>query len=324
MRYNFSAQHNTRRGAAATMAEYPLIHYLQKEINPMYAITGAFGQTGLALSQALLDAGKPFRMIVRRDDGQATLWRDKGAEVVVADLSNATELPQAFHNVEAAYLMNPPAYFVPDMFMQARQVHANLISAANAAAVPYVVALSSVGAQHAQGTGNILTAYDFEQQLAGYQGKLTILRAANFMENWAWSLPPVMEQSKLPSMFRPIDNALPMVSALDIGRAAASLMSERPTVRRIVELHGPQDYSPIDAANVLSTLLGRPIQAFEDNEADWSSIMLRKGFPRSAVDAFIEMFSGFNSGHIVFEGTHQTMRGNVGLAEALSRLVDAP
>jgi uncharacterized protein YbjT (DUF2867 family) len=287
----------------------------------MYAITGAFGQTGLALSQALLDLGKPIRMIVRRDDEQATFWRTKGAEVVVADLYNLTELTRAFDCIEAAYLMNPPAYFVGDLFAQARLVHGNLIAAANAASVPFTVALSSVGAQHDTGTGNILTTNDFENQLSNYTGELTILRAANFMENWAWSLSPVMGKGILPSMFLPIGRALPMVSALDIGRAAASLMVAQSGSRRIVELHGPQDYSPADAARAFSKLLGRPIQPVEDNYVDWSASMIGSGFPIMTVNAFVEMFAGFNSGLIAFEGTHETKRGQIPLQDALSALL---
>ena len=287
----------------------------------MYAITGAFGQTGLALSQTLLDLGKPIRMIVRRDDEQATLWRTKGAEVVVADLCNLTELTRAFDGVQAAYLMNPPAYFVGDLFAQARLVHGNLIAAANAASVPYAVALSSVGAQHGTGTGNIFTTYDFESQLSNYTGGLAILRAANFMENRAWSLNPVIEKGILPSLFLPIGRVLPMVSALDIGRTAASLIVANSGIRRIVELHGPQDYSPADAAQAFSNLLGRPIQPVVDNYVDWSALMLDRGFPSMTVNAFVEMFKGFNSGLIAFESTHETRRGQISLEDALSAVL---
>ncbi len=287
----------------------------------MYAITGAFGQTGLALSQALIDAGQSIRMIVRRDDAQAKEWRRKGAEVVVADLGNTADLTKALQNVEAAYLMNPPAYFVPELYAQAHHIHASLIEAANTAKVPYAVALSSVGAQHSKGTGNILTTYDFEQQLQHYAGSVTILRAANFIENWAWSMQPVQEKGILPSMFRPIEHALPMVSAVDIGRCAATLLREPPTNRRIVELHGPEDYSPLDASRVFSQLLNRPIKVIEDSDAAWSAVMLSKGFPQVTVSAFVEMFAGFNSGLIAFENTHEVMHGQVGLTEALSRIV---
>ena len=287
----------------------------------MYAITGAFGQTGLAMSQALIDAGQSIRMIVRRDDAQAALWREKGAEVVIADLTNIEQVTRALANVKGAYLMNPPAYFVPDLFAQARAVHQTLIAAANAAEVPHVVALSSVGGQHAHGTGNILTTHDLEQQLANYKGVATILRAANFIENWAWSMQPVMEKGMLPSMFGPLERALPMVSALDIGRTAAALIVESPANTRIVELHGPQDYSPADAADMFSKLLGRNIQAVEDNAVGFSAIMASKGFPATTVKAFVDMFDGFNSGLIAFEGTHETRKGQVSLQAALEAVL---
>ena len=287
----------------------------------MYAITGAFGQTGLAMSQELIDAGQSIRMIVRRDDAQAALWREKGAEVVIADLTNIEQVTRALANVKGAYLMNPPAYFVPDLFAQARAVHQTLIAAANAAEVPHVVALSSVGGQHAHGTGNILTTHDLEQQLANYKGVATILRAANFIENWAWSMQPVMEKGILPSMFGPLERALPMVSALDIGRTAAALIVESPANTRIVELHGPQDYSPADAADMFSKLLGRNIQAVEDNAVGFSAIMASKGFPATTVKAFVDLFDGFNSGLIAFEGTHETRKGQVSLQAALEAVL---
>ena len=287
----------------------------------MYAITGAFGQTGLTVSQALLDAEQPIRMIVRRDDEQAEIWRKKGAEVVVADLGDRDQVLQVFRNVKAAYLMNPPAYFSPDLFKQAHAIHSNLVFAANSAQVPHVVALSSVGAQHATGTGNILTTHDFEKQLQGYSGYSTILRAANFMENWAWSLPFVKEKKILYSMFRPIEKTLPMVSARDISIFAAKLLLEEPDRNRVVELYGPEDYSPVNAANVLTQLLGYEVKAAEESDLNLEKGMLQRGFPQKTVAAFIEMFSGFNSGLIAFEGRYEKMYGSVSLLEALSTLL---
>jgi uncharacterized protein YbjT (DUF2867 family) len=122
-------------------------------------------------------------------------------------------------------------------------------------------------------------------------------------------------------MFRPIKKSLPMVSALDIGRTAASLILAESGTRRIVELHGPQDYSPTDAANIFSALLNRPIQAVDDNDSDWSAVMLGNGFPSMTVTAFVDMFAGFNSGLIAFEETHETRRGQVSLHEALAAIL---
>lgn len=294
----------------------------------MYAITGAFGQTGQAVCNTLLAQGQPIRMIVRRDDAQADAWRRRGAEVVVADLLDRERLTQALAGAAGAYLMNPPAYFVDDLFAHARAVHASLVAAASAAGVPHVVALSSVGAQHASGTGNILTTHDFERQLEAFTGRITVLRAANFMENWAWSSASVVQQGLLPSMFRPLDRALPMVSAADIGATAAALLQDTAIhmpARRIVELHGPAPASPDGAAAAFAAHLGRPVRAVEADPGLWAKGMREQGFPASTVAAFVEMFDGFNRGHVRFEGTHETRRGSVPLATALaSCLPQAP
>lgn len=283
----------------------------------MYAITGALGQTGSAAANTLLAAGQAVRLVVRSDDARVEQWRARGAQIVVADLTDTARLARAFEGVEGAYLMNPPNYMAGDMFAEASKVHASLIAAANQAAVPHVVALSSVGAHQRLGTGNIGTTWDFEAKLHGLKSRLTVLRAANFMENWAWSLQPVLAQGVLPSMFLPIDRPLPMVAARDIGATAAQLLREPAAARRLIELHGPQDYSPQDAANVFSALLKKPVAVIAAEEASWADAFRGQGFPEITVRAFCEMFHGFNDGTVAFESTHETRRGTTTLSDAL-------
>jgi len=288
----------------------------------MFAITGAFGQTGSALCEALHAANQKIRLLVRRDDAQADVWRARGAEIVVIDLTDTVSLANALTGVEGAYLMNPPAYMHSDLFAQAHTIQKSLIDAANKAAVPHIVALSSVGAQQAQGTGNILTTWDYEQQLGHLNSRLTILRAANFMENWAWSLTPVLEKGVLPSMFLPLEKAIPMVSASDIGKAVAMALISPPEQNQIIELHGPQDYSPVHAALAFSELLGNEIAAVEAAESTWPDVFRGNGFPPATVQAFCEMFHGFNDNTIVFEGNHITARGTTDLKTALGNLLN--
>ena len=284
----------------------------------MYAITGAMGQTGSAVANALLAAGASIRLIVRNDDARAAHWRARGAEVLVADLKDTARLARAFDGVAGAYLMNPPNYMAGDMFVEATRVHSSLITAANQAGVAHVVALSSVGAHQPTGTGNIGTTWDFEQQLARLKSRLTVLRAANFMENWAWSLQPVLTQGVLPTMFLPPNRALPMVAARDIGTTAAQLLLDPADARRLVELHGPQDYSPEDAGRVLGDLLNKRVTVIAAAEAEWAEVFRGKGFPEITVRAFCEMFHGFNDGTVFFEATHETRRGTTTLEQALT------
>lgn len=284
----------------------------------MYVITGANGQTGSVVARTLLDQGKPVRVILRRPE-QSPAWQARGAEVRIADLADTATLSEAFSGAEAAYLMNPPAYQAPNLMAQAIRVHNALIGAAQRAGLRRVVALSSVGAQHASGTGNILTTHDFETRLAQSGLQVAVLRAANFIENWAWFLGDAVASGQLPSMFQPLDRALPMVSVQDIGRTAAALLDEGRA--GIVELHGHRPYSPQDAAAALARIAGRPVVATAVARKAWAANFKAAGYSEDAAIAFCEMFDGFNSGLVAFEGTHETRYGTVGQEAVFRKLL---
>ena len=56
------------------------------------------------------------------------------------------------------------------------------------------------------------------------------------MENWNGVAAIAAEKGILPSFYSPLDRKLPMVSAADIGRAAAEALTEDWTGKRIIEL----------------------------------------------------------------------------------------
>ncbi len=288
----------------------------------MYVVTGANGQTGSNVLKTLLAHNVPARALVRRRE-QADAWRKAGAEAMMVDLADAATLASAFAGATGVYLMNPPSYSAPDIFKAAAAVHAAQIAAAEQAEVQHIVALSSVGAQHDHGTGNILTTHDLENRLLGSRVPSTVLRAANFLENWAWSLRPALETGVLPSMFAPVTRALPMVSVQDIGRVAAELLMEGPGAGPLVELHGPRDYSPEDAADALSRVTGKPVVAVATPETEWGETFRASGFSESASDAFCAMYRGFNSGWVAFGNADVAVRGRIGLEAVLKGLVDS-
>ena len=77
------------------------------------------------------------------------------------------------------------------------------------------------------------------------------------MENLASILGPVREQSIYYSSLTP-DRRVPMVATEDIGRTAARILVEKQ--RGVVELVGPEEYSPNEAAALMSKILGREIK----------------------------------------------------------------
>lgn len=289
----------------------------------MYVVFGASGQTGSAVADTLLEKNLPARVVLRSDK-TAAAWRAKGADVAFADLNDTNAMTDAMRDADAVYAMNPPALNVADMFAVAREIGERYIEAIKNSGARKVVVLSSVGSQHAEGTGNILTTHILENIFGDLEVPVTFLRAAGFMENWSGVAKVAAEQSILPSFFAPLDRKFPQVSAADIGRAAAFVMTEDWTGKRIIELYGAADYSPNDTAAAFAHALGRDVQAVALPESEWQRTISGFGFSPGAVNSYSEMMRGFNSGHIVFEGGRnvESRRGQMTIADAVKKMIE--
>jgi uncharacterized protein YbjT (DUF2867 family) len=234
-------------------------------------------------------------------------------------------MTHAMRNADAVYAMNPPAYNVADMFAVARGIGERYVAAIKNSGVQKVVLLSSIGSQHASGTGNIFTTHILETIFGDLKIPVAFLRASAFLENWGSVVKVAAEQGILPSFYTPLERTIPMVCAADIGRAVAQAMTADWTGKRIIELHGAADYSPNDVAAAFAAVLGRDVQAVAVPESEWQATMSGFGFSPEAVTSYSEMMRGFNSGHIVFEGGNhvQIVRGQMMIADAVSKLIEA-
>jgi uncharacterized protein YbjT (DUF2867 family) len=282
----------------------------------MYVVVGASGNTGGATARALLEGGAAVRAIVR-DPAKAQGWRARGAEVALADLDDVASLEKAFDGARAAYVLNPPAYRAADLFARAEALAANIAQAVRRSKLPRLVVLSSVGAHLDAGNGNIRTNRLFERALGGLDCPVVFLRPAYFMENWGWVAPVAAQAGLLPSFLLPTSRKIPMVAAADIGALAARAMLDA-TMGGVIQLEGPQPCSADDAAAAFAAALGRPVTAVPVPEQEWAPNLQKSGFSPRTIEAWIEMFRGFNSGAVGFEKRDAApVRGTVALGEAV-------
>lgn len=265
----------------------------------LYVVTGATGRTGAATAYTLLNAGKRVRVVVR-EESQGDEWAALGAEVAVADFADHFNMSKAFSGADGAYIVSPPQYASERLFSQAEAMSRSIADAATNAKLPKLVALSSVGAEQANGTGWIGMNRMLEESLSGIGIPVTFLRAAYFMENWGALVNIAVEQRLLPSFLSPLNQKFPMVATADIGRIAAEALCEHWEGVRIIDLEGPARYSPMDVAEQLSLKLGETIQTASIPESDWAMSISGQGFSSAAISGFIEMTQGINSGHIAF------------------------
>ncbi|MFK0332365.1 NmrA family NAD(P)-binding protein [Rhizobium sp. NPDC090275] len=283
----------------------------------MFAITGVTGQVGGIVATQLLQAGLPVRAILRNaEKGKA--WREKGAELALAEMTDADALTAAFTGAEGVFLLIPPTFDPTSGFPEVRAVIAALKTALLRARPERVVCLSTIGAQAEE--LNLLSQLGLvEQELSTLPLPIAFLRAAWFMENAAWDVAAAREAGVIASFLQPLDQAYPMVSVADVGERAASLLRESWSGKRIVELQGPAKVTPADIAAAFSKVLGKPVGAEIVARESWEALFkgqgMRNPMPR------IRMIDGFNEGWIRFEG--QPERGSTTLETAIRRLVEA-
>lgn len=267
----------------------------------LFTVLGATGQAGGATARHVIGNGHALRVMLR-EPSRKEGWTSLGAEVVEGSVEDLASLIAALDGAEAAFLLNPPAYADPDPFAVARRRADNFAQAIESSSVQRVVLLSSISAHLPSGNGMIHTNHLFEQRLKTLSKPITFLRPGYFLENWAAVRDVALAQNVLPAMLLPLDRALPMVAAEDIGALAARLLAEAWQGVRIVELAGQTNLSPEGVAAGLSRALGRAVGAIAVPQSDWPAIFASAGMSPASTAAMVEMFHGFNNGTVRFQG----------------------
>jgi NAD(P)H dehydrogenase (quinone) len=284
----------------------------------MFVVLGATGNTGKVVAETLLAQKKAVRVVLH-DAVKGEAWKARGAEVAVADVEDGAALGRALKGADGAYVLLPPAFSSSQVRADNDRRAQSLAAAIEAASVGHVVMLSSVGAQHPDGTGPILYLHDAEATFSRTRAAVTFLRAAYFMENWGGSLYAV-GQGVLPT-FLLADKAIPMVATRDIGLAAARLLAQRGSGKRVIELAGPREYSPRDVAAALGRIVGKPIVAQQQPEEGMGVALMGAGMNSEWARLFQELTRGVNMGRVAWEGGHPLWRGETDVEAVLASLV---
>ncbi|PYH94548.1 hypothetical protein BO71DRAFT_419273 [Aspergillus ellipticus CBS 707.79] len=179
--------------------------------------------------------------------------------------------------------------------------------------VKRLVLLSSMGAEHPSGTGEIMTNHIAEEILKDAAPETIFMRCAYFMESWASAVPTVRaEQPHFYSVITPLDYQVPMVAVDDIGKACATPY--------VVEVHGPRDYSSNDVQRAFQGMAGQDIEVRPVNKEALPEVF-GQFLPEASVNMFVEMSTSFLPGGVLAEQAPdpdvRVYRGRTGLSEAV-------
>jgi len=263
----------------------------------MYTVLGATGHIGSVISKALLDKGEKVR-VVGRHAAQLQPFVQKGAEALLADVTDAAALSQAFRDARAAFLMIPPGMTSPDYRDEQERIGEAIAAAVKDSGLQYAVNLSSIGAQAAAGTGPILGLHNFEKKLNAIE-KLNVLhlRPAYFFENHLPAISMIQMMGIYGGALK-ADHHIPMIATHDIGVYSANrLLKLDFNGKQTQELLGQRDLSMNEVASVIG-------KALKNNELRYvqfpydqvEQVLTQMGTPAKTAACFIEMFQGFNTG----------------------------
>jgi uncharacterized protein YbjT (DUF2867 family) len=285
----------------------------------MYAVAGVSGNTGSVVAEELIGRGKRVRVIVRSaEKGEA--WKTKGAEVAVASVDDADSLARALEGVEGAYLLSPTGLQSTDLIARGRQVGDAVAQAVKTSGLGHLVFLSSIGAQHEAGTGPIRSLHEVEARLLAAGVHLTLLCPSYFLENWGSSLGPAAADGVLPS-FLPADLRFPQIATRDIGIAAAAALETPATGVRILELAGPEDYTPANIAEAVGSVLGKSVNVAVGPLEAVVPALTSFGISEHMAGLFREMYEGVINGTVDWDGKGERQRGRTTPAEVFTPML---
>jgi uncharacterized protein YbjT (DUF2867 family) len=265
----------------------------------MFVVLGASGHTGHVVASNLLARGQKVRVVGRSADRLKSLAA-KGAEISVADATDAPALTKALKGADAAYVLIPPELTGSNYRAFQDRVSDAIAASVENAGVKNVVSLSSIGADKSSGTGPVVGLYNLEQKLSQIDGANVLhLRAGYFMEN---TLPQVAVIRMMGSMAGPVrpDLKLPMIATRDIGDAAAdALVRQEFRGKQTKELLGHRDIDYLEVASIIGKAIGKSslgyVQAPDDQ---LRAAMVQMGMSANFVGLILEMAGALNSGYM--------------------------
>jgi uncharacterized protein YbjT (DUF2867 family) len=251
---------------------------------------------GRALATRLLDAGESIT-VLSRDKNKVDEFYRRGARVIEGSFEEPLLLAEALTGAEALFWLTPPPAR-PDYYAWAVKCARQAVTAAKKADVHRAVIVSSMGAHTGPGTGPVGPAREIENDFEAVLSAVVSLRPGIFMENFLLSAELI---AKAGQIFTPLPTGKrwPLVATADIAAKAACWLLDRSwTGHHRIGVHGPKDLSTDEAAAIISSVVGKPVQNIENTIDQARSALLGMGMPDFIVEIILEMYVAFREGRL--------------------------
>ncbi|ORY24443.1 hypothetical protein BCR39DRAFT_590559 [Naematelia encephala] len=228
-------------------------------------VTGATGQQGGATVRALVESNKtvkePFSILALSrnptSDASIALGKLENVEVVKGDLNEPDSIDQLFEAHGPIYgVFSVQSTFVPGE--ETAQGNALADLAAKHKVQHFVYTSTDYSGLAPHPVPHYEAKRLIEEHIHGLDLEWTIIRPGGFMSTFHW--PPLL--AAITTMLRK-DRRFPVIDVGDIGRAVATIFSDKESfVGKTIHLDGDEP-TPSDVVEIFKELTGRDISAKE-------------------------------------------------------------
>ncbi|WP_405791441.1 NAD(P)H-binding protein [Streptomyces sp. NBC_00029] len=246
----------------------------------MIVVTGATGNVGRPLTQALTEAGEQVTAVSRH---RAELPEE--VRHLSADLAEPAALTAALTGAKALFLLLSGNLHAP------RARPTDIIRLAASSGVRRVVLLSSQGVATRPLGPSRVAMRTVEDALRDSGMDWVVLRPGGFASNaFAWA-ESVRTQGTVAAPFG--DVGVPVVDPADIAEVAAACLLDNRHTGAVYELTGPEVITPRQQAEAIAAALGSPVR-FRELTREEAKATMARFVPIELADDTLDIISAPN------------------------------
>ncbi|MEW1793246.1 SDR family oxidoreductase [Streptomyces niveus] len=241
----------------------------------MIVVTGATGNIGRPLTQALAEAGEQVTAVSRH-----TAAVPDGVRHVVADLAEPAGLRPALDGAKALFLL------LSGDLHATGAAPADIIGEAASAGVRRVVLLSTLGVVTRPFGETRIAMRALEDTLRESGLEWAILRPGGFASNALWWAESVRARQAVAAPFG--DIGVPVVDPADIAAVAAACLLEDRHTGAAYELTGPEVITPRRQTEAIAAALGTPVR-FHQLTREEAKAAMSRSMPAELADDTLDI-----------------------------------
>jgi len=251
----------------------------------MILVTGASGNVGSQVLNAVMKTGEPVKALYRSESDAAK--RPAGVRAAIADFADPATMAQTLEGVDQVYLVCGP---VPQLL----ELESKAIAACKNAGVQHIILNSALGA----GTFNAsFPSWHAEvEKVAAASGvRHTIIRPNSFMQNIVtYFAPSIRSQGAFYSSVG--DAHFSFIDTQDIGAFVARLFTNPVHQGKTYELNGPEAVAYSEVAEQISRITGKTVHYVDIPVEQQRQAMLAQGMPPWQVEALLDLQRYYTEG----------------------------